>query len=87
MFVKQQLFHFLVVGLWLRHLGLGIYEEAFRKHGVGLRTVAILKESDFVRMGLNPTRTALFLHATKYYREFSSAEGTLLGLSPDFASL
>ena len=46
------------------------------KHRVGLRTIAVLRESDFVHMGLNPTRTAHFFHATEYYREFSSAEGT-----------
>lgn len=48
------------------------------KHRVGLRTIAVLRESDFVHMGLNPTRTAHFFHATEYYREFSSAEGTAL---------
>lgn len=66
------------MGLWLRFLGLDLYEEIFSKNEVGLRTISLLKESDFVRLGLNPTRTALFFHATKYYREFSSAEGPIL---------
>jgi hypothetical protein len=65
------------VSLWLRYLGLGDYEEPFLRHGVGLRMIEWLTESDFARMGLNPTRTAHFFHATKYYREFSSAEGAL----------
>lgn len=52
-----------------------MYEDTFVKHRVGLRTIALLRESDFVRMGLNPLRTAYFFHATKYYREFSSAQG------------
>lgn len=76
----QDLNEFQFVGLWLRYLGLGVYEEAFMKHRVGLRTIAVLRESDFVHMGLNPTRTAHFFHATKYYREFSSAEATFAWL-------
>jgi len=68
------------VGLWLRHLGLSMYEDTFVKHRVGLRTIALLRESDFVRMGLNPLRTAYFFHATKYYREFSSAQATFTWL-------
>ncbi len=65
--------------MWIRYLGFGKLERVFVDNCVDLRTIPIIKENDFEQLGItcNKQDTTRFLDAIKYYREYSSAEGTL----------